>query len=445
MKAKETTLAVSRGEDGPRYAERCGGADGHGHATDRTREEGVLSALLALTLAPAPVYVEPVAASADRETRSLHDQLMLRLLEEGYPLAPSAEHATRTLRVEPTGDGIRVEAHGLDIESFSVATGPVLPLEAVHRAMEALDEVTPRAEPTVPQPPRVAVHVDDSPTGRSREDVRRLLVQRLLARQGTVTVVPLDAAPDTVLCAQGQGGELALSSGSDVGDCGQASAPQLVTMHDDPADSLGLDRSIDSLVGEPRVTDQPPRETTTTSRTTPAAGVTTDRDPPAPTEGTAVRIEARTGIYGRITSADAAVGTTLRVGREPGPAGLFDVLMVPSSAPNISVFETSISAGFGWMWALTSTVALTLRGLGGVQIHRFRQRGATAGHRADWTAEIPVGTSLRLARGLRLDLALRGGVAGRAREHRVDDEIVWERSAWRVGGSVGLSYGWRPR
>ena len=104
----------------------------------------MISLALALALAPAPVYVE-TAPGPDAETRSLQDQLMLRLLEEGYPLAPSAEHATRTLRVEPTPEGIRVEARGQDARVFEVATGPVLPLEAVHRAMEALDEVIPRS------------------------------------------------------------------------------------------------------------------------------------------------------------------------------------------------------------------------------------------------------------------------------------------------------------
>ncbi|MCA9709400.1 MAG: hypothetical protein KDK70_26400, partial [Myxococcales bacterium] len=138
-------------------------------------------------------------------------------------------------------------------------------------------------------------------------------------------------------------------------------------------------------------------------------------------------------------------GTTLRVGREPGPGGLFDVLMVPTSAPDISIFETSIGAGFGWMWAVTPSVGIHLQGIGGVQIHRYRQRGAQTGHRYDWTVEVPLGTSLRLARGLELDLAIRGGRTGRAREHRVDDVVVWSRTAWRIGASVGLSYGWRPR
>jgi hypothetical protein len=158
-----------------------------------------------------------------------------------------------------------------------------------------------------------------------------------------------------------------------------------------------------------------------------------------------VRLGARTGIYGRLTAADAAVGTSLRLGGEPGPGGIVDVLMVPTSAPDISIFETSVSGGFGWAFALSRTVGLQLQGLGGVQIHRFRQRSAEAGHRVDWTAELPVGVSLRVARGLQIDLMVRAGRSGRAREHRVDDVVVWSRSAWRIGGSVGLSYGWRPR
>ncbi|MCH9680900.1 MAG: hypothetical protein K0V04_05670 [Deltaproteobacteria bacterium] len=402
----------------------------------------MIIALLVLAMAPAPVFVEPVAIPADRDTRSLHDQLMMRLLEEGYPLAPSADHATRTLRVQPTEDGIRVEARGQDVQAFSVTTGPVLPLEVVHRAMEALDEVTPRASLLDEQPsPRIAVHVEQTPEGLSPETVRRLLVERLLARRGTV--VPLDAAPDSVLCADGEGDALSLSRGDDVGDCGHM--PQLIAVVDDDPDPQVLSNSIDQLLSDSRSSERSTVGTITPARSTPTAGLVTDREPSTRTDGTAIRIEARTGLYGRLSAADAAVGTTLRVGREPGPGGLFDIMLLPSSAPNIAVFETSISAGFGWMWTLSDTVALYLRGLGGVQVHRFRQRGGQTGHRADWTLEAPLGTSLRLARGLRLDLSVRGGLARRPREHRVADEIVWARSQWRVGGSVGLSYGWRPR
>jgi len=415
----------------------------------------VIVALLALAMTPAPVFVEsapdpvegPTAGSDDGQRRSLRDQLMLRLLEEGYPLAPSAEHATRTLRVEMTPRGLRVEARGADTRSFEVATGPVLPLEAVHRAMEALDEVTPRVPTEAEPPPRHAVHVDGAPTEASPEAVRRALVHSLLARHSTV--VPLDAEPDAVLCAHGDGATISLSRGEHGGDCTDAAATAVPVTWSGP-DPSGLDDSVDALVdalmGRPAPTAPTTAQPSAPIRP-PAAntGLSAPRQAEPVRRGPTVRIGARAGIYGRLSSADAAVGTTLRVGGEPGPGGLFDVLMVPASAPDISIFETSISAGFGWMWAPTPTVALHLQGLAGLQIHRFRQRGAATGHRFDWTAEIPVGASLRLARRLRLDLRVRGGRTGRGREHRVDDAVVWSRNAWRIGASVGLSYGWRPR
>jgi hypothetical protein len=427
----------------------------HGmHRDELDGEEGVIMAALALALAPAPVYVEaapgpeatpgaepPVAAG----TRSLQDQLMLRLLEEGYPLAPSAEHATRTLRVEPTPDGIRVLALGQDTRSFEVATGPVLPLEAVHRAMEALDEVTPRATPTTAAPPRHAVHVQAGEgDGASPEALRTTRVRRLLARQ--ISVVPPDAAPDAVLCARARGDALALSQAHDVEGCAQEpNAPQRVALAQAEPDPVALEASLDALLVDPAQAPGPLDIQAVDPVGPPATGLSTRRTPPPEGRGVAVRIGARTGIYGRLLAADAAVGTSLRVGREPGPGAIFDVLMVPSSAPDISIFETSVSGGLGWMFGLSRIVALQLQGLGGVQIHRFRQRGAEAGYRVDWTAELPVGVSLRVARGLHIELSVRAGRSGRAREHRVDDMVAWGRSAWRIGGSVGLSYGWRPR
>lgn len=421
----------------------------------------MISVALALALAPAPVYVE-TAPEPDAATRSLHDQLMLRLLEEGYPLAPTAEHATRTLRVEPSPDGIRVQARGLDTRTFEVATGPVLPLEAVHRAMEALDEVTPRAEPTGPEPPRVAVVLDTARVdGVEPEALRRTLVQRLLSRQETV--VPADAAPDAVLCVQAQGEALALSRAATASDCHAAprqtpgptpspsgatpsSGAQIVALAGSEPDSAALDASLDSLL-EPgsqasRTLDIEPIEPTDPRPTT---GLAARRTPADPGRGVAVRLGARTGIYGRLAAADAAVGTSLRVGGEPGFGGIFDVLLVPTSAPDISIFETSVSGGLSYALALSPSVALQLQGIGGVQVHRFRQRGDAPGHRVDWTAELPVGVSLRVARGLQIDLMVRAGRSGRPREHRVDDVVVWSRTAWRIGGSVGLSYGWRPR
>lgn len=397
--------------------------------------------LLALALAPAPVYVEAAPDAETSQDRSLRDQLMLRLLEEGYPLAPTARDATRTLRVETTEEGIRVEAHGENTRSFEVATGPVLPLEAVHRAMEALDEVTPRAAPEGAPPQRYAVYVHSTPPETSPEVVRRALVRTLLDQRRAV--VPLDANPDGVLCAQSQGHALELSHGADVGSCGPPI--RRIALPQSQPDPVMLDDSVEDLIDAPTAARDAVPGPPVTKASPLATGLTTDREPRPGRGATAVRIGARTGIYGRISSADAAVGTTLRVGREPGPAGLFDLLMVPTSAPDISIFETSIGAGFGWMWAVTKTVGIRLQGIGGIQIHRFRQRGAETGHRYDWTAEVPVGTSLRLTRGLDLDLAVRGGRTGRAREHRVDDVVVWSRSAWRIGASVGLSYGWRPR
>ncbi|MCX4246868.1 hypothetical protein [Paraliomyxa miuraensis] len=410
----------------------------------------MISAVLGLLLSPAPVYVERVSSADPTETRSLRDQLMMRLLEEGYPLAPSADQATRTLRVEPTPGGIRVEAEGEDTLAFEVATGPVLPLEAVHRAIEALEEVTPRPTPQGTLPSRVAVRVDAPPAAISPDALRRTLVEQLLERHRTV--VPLDAEPDQVLCAEGRGEALALSRADEADGCGLASDLQAKLVGLEPVESgrepdpLALDSSLDALLSP----DEPaPRRTTSSERPAstmaPSASLTDDRTLEPPRRGPAVRIGARTGVYGRMTAADAAVGTTLRVGGEPGPAGLFDVLMVPSSAPDISIFETSISGGFGWMFEVSPVVALHAQALGGVLVHRYRQRGARTGHRVDWTAELPLGASFRLPRGLRIELTLRAGRSARDREHRVDDVAVWSRTAWRIGASVGLSYGWRPR
>lgn len=404
----------------------------------------MIAALMALALAPAPVYVEAAPQDDSEETRSLRDQLMLRLLEEGYPLAPSAERATRTLRVEPIAEGIRVEARGEDIHAFEIATGPVLPLEAVHRAMQALDEVTPRAEPEVTPLTRFAVHVQDAPISIAPEVVRGALVHQVLDRGGVV--VPLDDEPDAVMCAEALGDDLAISRGQTLRDCGRQ--PTVVAVDDADAATLdrsSLDESMQTLMEEPEQLEVEAREAPPKPRMPPTVGVSTDRAPRATRPGPAVRVGARAGLYGRVTSADAAVGTSVRVGREPGPAGIVDLLMVPASAPDISIFETSVSGGFGWMWIVHPVVALHVQGLAGVQVHRFRQRGNEAGNRADWTAEIPLGASLKLARGLRLDLTVRGGRSGRPREHRVDDVVVWERSAWRIGGAVGLSYGWRGR
>lgn len=401
----------------------------------------MIAPLLALFMAPAPVYVEVAAESTTPQAHSLRDQLMLRLLEEGYPLAPTANTATRTLRVDTTDSGIRVEAEGEDIRRFEVTTGPVLPLEAVHRAMEALDEVIPRSASSAPTPRRYAVHVQSAPAETSPEVVRRALVRSLLDQKNAV--VPLDADPDAVLCAQGQGDALELSRGANVDSCGPPT--RLIALPQSEPDRGELDDSVEDLIDAPapaQGASPGPDVAAPSPRTT---GLTVDQDDRPDPRAPAIRIGVRTGIYGRLSSADAAVGTTMRVGREPGPGGLLDVLMLPTSAPDISIFETSIGAGFGWTWAVTSIVGIHLQGIAGLQIHRYRQRGAQTGHRYDWTAEIPVGTSLRLARGLTLDLAVRGGRTGRGREHRVDDVVVWSRNAWRIGASVGLSYGWRPR
>lgn len=411
----------------------------------------MLSALMALVLAQPPVFVEPVVDPTDVKARRFRDQLMLRLLEEGYPLVPGPEHATRTLRVEPTDAGMRVEAEGQDSRSFDVPTGPVLPLEAVHRAMQALDEVTPRVATDQRPLPRFAVHVDNAPQGTTADEVLDALVHEVLARHAAV--VPLRDEPEAVLCAERLGDDVALSRAQRLEDCGLAPTVVALGRTDDAAagtpllDRDDLDRSLDTLMEEPETLDVQPRTTepVAVGRPRVPAEVADNAATPPSATAPAIRIGVRTGVYGRISAADAAVGTSLRVGREPGPGGIFDLLFVPSSAPDISVFETSISGGFEWMWSLHPVVALRLAGLAGVQVHRFRQRTQEPGHQVDWTAEIPVGSSFRLGPRLRLDLTIRGGRSGSVREHRVEDVVVWRREAWRIGASVGLSYGWSPR
>lgn len=105
-----------------------------------------LPALLALPLLEARVFVDTSAVAggevSQAEARRLDGALRVRLLEEGYVIAPRPDTGALRLEVQPFEGGWLVLARGRGTSSYALPAGPLAlrSLELLQRAGIALDE-----------------------------------------------------------------------------------------------------------------------------------------------------------------------------------------------------------------------------------------------------------------------------------------------------------------
>lgn len=103
---------------------------------------------LALTPAQSPIVSVDTHALveggfAEEDARRLQEELVGRLADEGYVVAPGADRVALRLTVRPDDTGWSVEAKGSRVETYHVnpAPTPVVSLEILQRAIMALDAI----------------------------------------------------------------------------------------------------------------------------------------------------------------------------------------------------------------------------------------------------------------------------------------------------------------
>jgi hypothetical protein len=103
-----------------------------------------------------------------------------------------------------------------------------------------------------------------------------------------------------------------------------------------------------------------------------------------------------------------------------------------------AIADTFVTVGAGYGGSVTRRLRLEAAIAGGVVVHGYRVAG-DRGARIDPTLELPIAAAIALGSRVELVLAMTTGFSARARRHVRDDDVVWSRDRWRVGGTLGVN------
>lgn len=405
----------------------------------------------------------PSADSGERSPDPLHGWLAVQLLAQGYTLASEPVSAQVKLTITSLGThaGWEVIAAGSSSARFEVEAAEqpaVARLELLHRAVDAVEAVEPKTLEPQSAGPTFAIEIDPGVAAEQRRSGEREIAAAVLTAGGTI--VSQRAAADFVLCAQPG-----------------TTTPQLHLVRSEtlcetasPADPFAVpsptaQRTQRLVAAAAALTPQPVPETPTEPFAAALTRVGEDDETPPGLESTptvptrrrawpgstgAVRLGAAAGVVVR-GAVDPMVTTSLYVGREPGLSAWLDVqLWLSSFSGPLRIWEATPAAGLRLRALTQGRFSLDFGALLGLQVHSFRLVDEpalrTEGVALDVSSEGAVGFSLRTWGAHELQLLVRGGRTGRSRIHTDDSGSLWARSAWRLGGSLGLNFGWRrPR
>ena len=397
----------------------------------------LLAGALAASPAASPLRVRVVA-----ERDAVSDWLVARLLEEGFTVtgAGDAQIDLSVARADRTWelgvDGATHEQLAVPIDEDDV----VARLELLHLAVGALDSVAPR----VPEHAEVSTFaIELAPVFAP---ILHTAIEAELARavlDSGAALAPARASASFVLCAGFADGavDVAVRGADEPCPAAEASTASVreqavevvaIALH-------GVSESAASAVTPAKDSERAPlgeRQPTPT----PLASRRTWRE-----AGLYVRGGASLGVIGRVRATDPVLAASLFVGREPGVAAWFDLQIWPEArARDLFVLEVLPAAGMRMRAWSRGRLAIDVGGLFGIQAHGYRfGRGdqRATGIAFDVSGEGAIGLAIRLWRAHELLLLLRGGRSSRDRRHALGDEIVWRRSSWRIGATIGLTFG----
>lgn len=415
------------------------------HATTRPPSIAAAARADAGGIATVRVEVNLGAARLDR-AQALRGWLVQRLLGEGYAVAGSTGGAHGEVIVYPWDDGLVVEvadATGERRRQFEIEDGPaaLIRAEVLHRALSGVEQVCDVTQPLSAPGPGVAMRW----LGTTADaELHSALTQALATAGMTLHAQPLPA--DTLLCIEPQGSRAEVGIGPGATACAE---PWLVL---DLADrsSQSLQRAGDSLVTALARGREPATALDLSAVPDLAPPRPAERrepvEPPPPQAELRMRGEGGVAIRGR--RVDPLVAAGWRLGRTLGAGGRLSVSLIPSSGRGMGVLDMRLVVGPEWSLSSGGRVHGHVGLLVGTDMHMFavgsgdRRPGDVA-----LAAELPASIGFTLVRQARLELGLNPGITTKTWRHyaglRREGQVIWERPAWRIGITVGLSHGWR--
>lgn len=384
---------------------------------------GVALLLGLVNSAPGSVKVQ---VKGDVDTSRVRAALIERLLEEGYVLAPERGPAGLKLVVVVTQDLVRLDAVGLrTIHQEIPRDDSALSLLEIHQAAVLSLE---QAGPTPGAPlPRTVCLSDLRASGSA--SLLAQLRQRLLSEG--FGLVGAGRPRDVEVCLSAKGA--AIMAAASAASCARlAPTLELSAAADEDPERFEARLAQAVVVLARGVSAEP-------TRGQPNLSLRPNPGPPPPSE---LSVALHAGALAR-GAVDPSVALSARYLWPLGLGASAMALISPSGASGEGqVVESSFLLGPTLRRGFGEDFAASLSALGGVCWHHFAITGAASGDRADWSLLGNLAMSYRLGAGLELELGLYAGLGGRAREHRVNGALVWERQAWMASLMLDFRYAW---
>lgn len=400
------------------------------------------------------VHPDPFVEAGDHaRLTAMRGWLVRRLLEEGFDVAAEPEAAHGVVRVRAVADGLVVVAEGRQRRSYAVERGPdaVQRLEVLHRAIEGVEQTCSASDAIAIPEPGVALRFVDAPT-----DEGLLEAMAEVSQHAGLTLSTHPDPSDTMICIERRGSLAQVG----IGPVSDGCAPSQLVVELGDGSPQASRRAARLLVDAVRV---PPPQGEPDELDLEALGGPSGRellDAPAspvrrrddelpPMHGPP-RAEARLGVSAGAVSrgpyVDPLFQAGWRMGKIEGIGGRLSTSIIPSSGGSIYVVDARLAIGPDWELRAGRRGHVDVAALIGTDLHTFGVRDRTAGDVA-LAAALPITYALSVRGNTRLHVRVDPGLSSVAWQHRVgllrEGRIAWQRPAWRVGVTVGITYGWR--
>ena len=392
---------------------------------------------------------------------ALEEWLLVRLLEDGYPLAASADAAEVELTVTSSAQGSwRVTAVGASTVAVDVATDTdlaVIRLELLHRSLDALEDVEPR---TLEQPKTTAVSF--AIADASAPALAARVATEILAAGATLT--PQGTAAQLHVCAEQAEGEasprVVVLEGT--GDCTwplptadvDAGVPRFPSTTRQVEEAMAALHAPEPEPPEPEPQPEPPEPVEDSES---APGLKPPPEPEstspdendlllAPTPGARVMLRGGVGLglVGRIADIDSVIAASMTIGKEPGIAGWLELQVRPATVVGaLRVVEVVPAAGLQFRPLVYRRFSVFTGALLGAEVHRYRfevDGERTSGLHTGVTVEGALGLAMSVWKRHELQLSMRVG-QGVRRAHDFEFETIWSREGFRIGAMLGFAFG----
>lgn len=393
----------------------------------------------ALVSASPPVAVDVDAlALPHAQTQQLHGELMTRLVEEGHSVGSSG---VVTVRLVGAGEQVHVEVqHGRTRLTREVnADEPALMrLAVVHAVLELLFNLEAAEGPLDPglaENPSRTVVVEARP-GAQREVAA--VVRAVVEGGRVVTGDPADA--EFKLCVDVDGEGVTQLAATTVGDA----CPLMIAATDLAVVTARVLDSASHAEAEPAIPPQgeePKARVSGSDSEEIPSGEARDSDAPpvatSPSSSWHGALGVGLGAQTRIRAPEALLLVHGDARHRSGARLTARVSVAPSIENTVRTTDTWVTVGGGWVLRPTPRLRFELAATVGLAVHTFTV-GPQRGARLDFAAELPLAVVGRVGRRVELGLAPVVGWTSRGRRHRTGNDVVWERSPWRVGGLAVL-------